>query len=309
MHDFSGSEVPFSDNGTTAAEAAEGSVEDNACLLPLARSASSFVDSMTFTLLQRNCGCDECCRGGVSITEPLQVPETFRSALTEYKRRKLTEMPIRRSQLRTLIGRNCGNDGVAVWHWIIPPHAEPLVEFGNSLIHRLVWIQRLHRRSIVKHIGVGIFGSLAEEQGRKELDWVEDDVILIPSEGRKSTGYIVDDLDGHTSTRGDGDNEPDANEVVGPAGFYIAKVQLESVTDRFETHGRDEDTRRMNENGRDDIHGSSSSPFDTIRRICIRSLRASRNISGPSDERNSFKIDGADKELFRQVVLSLINKT
>jgi hypothetical protein len=280
-------DTPPAEDGAAAVKAAgNGTKMDDAPIRSLEGSDSHFVDLMTFTSVKPTCDCDECCIVSVrSSAHPSQVPETFYSVLKGYKRRKLAEMPLRRSQVRTLLGRS-GSDSVAVWQWIMPLSAEPLVEFGNPLIHRIIWIQRLHRRLILKHIGTGILGSREEEQGRKQLDWIEDDIILVSGEGTRSTGYVVENV-------GD-EYRPDADEVVGPAVLYVAKVQLqtESIANRVES--QDDAGAR-----------SAQAPFDVIRSVCIRSILSRSDIE---DEQNAFKIDDTNKQLFRQIILNLVNE-
>jgi hypothetical protein len=289
---------PSVDHGASVTEAVgDSSMEDETLIAPFESSSSRFVDLMTFTSVKPNCDCDQCCIGSARNTQPSQIPDSFRSALREYKRQKLTQMPLRRSQLRTLLGRSFGCDPVAVWQWTMPPHADPLVEFGNHLIHRIIWIQRLHCRLILKHVGTGILGSREEEEGRKQLDWVEDDFILVSSEGTKSIGYIVENV-GDSSNAIDCDKSaPDVDEIVGPAVLYVAKVQLrapvESIIDHVES--RDEEPA-----------SSTAPPFEVIRNVCVRSLHSRSDFVG---EQNSFKIDCTNKELVRQAILSLVNKS
>ena len=293
--------VLSADNDATDVEVpSESCFEDKSFSTQMERSSSEFVETMTFTSVQPSCDCDECCRIDVRSTKLSQLPKYFRSALKEYKRQKLTEMPMKRSQLRELLGRSIGTENVAVWQWTMPPSAEPLVEFVNPLIHRLVWIQRLNRRSILKHVGSGILGSLAEEKERKQLNWFEDDVILVSSDELKSIGYIVENVVFSSSTSKCDDNKLDATEIVGPCVMFVAKVYLEQVTDW---------DKFVDENWSDGDNNSSTSPFERIRRLAIRSIRSRNAIAQAGYSQIGTKIDNTDKELFRQIILGMVSKT
>lgn len=178
----------------------------------------SFLSSMTFATHDFradsiSCDCDEC---GVNI----HIPPPILAALRERKRQKLEHGPIKRTQVRNLIER--GPDGVALWSWILPQDAEPLVEFGSS--HRIVWVQRLPQSSTMRSIGKGIIGSSDEEKSRKGMDWEEGGVYLIPSNGGKAVGWI------HLTDSSKGDDDDSSKKKnVGHAELRIAKVPLERL--------------------------------------------------------------------------------
>lgn len=159
------------------------------------------------------CDCDEC---GFSV----HVPPTILAALRERKRQKLEHGPLKRTQVRSLIQR--GPDSVALWHWVLPQDAEPLVEFGSS--HRIVWVKRLPKSSILRSIGKGIIGSSDEEKSRSDLGWQEGCIYLVPSNGGKAVGWIHHGA----STRGDGEG---AFKSDGHAELQIAKVPSDRLKD------------------------------------------------------------------------------
>lgn len=185
------------------------------------------------------CDCDEC---GVGL------PLSFLSSLRERKRQKLQHGPMKRTQSRELIQRVSygGNpNGVSVWKWILPLGAEPLIEFGSSA--RIVWVQRLPSQSQIRSIGQGIIGSSDEEQTRKDLDWKEGGVYLVPSNGGKATGLIHADCDSRptssehapekTSPSTEDNGEPGGHVII-----WIAKIPQAVAKDvRFaDDAGKDE---------------------------------------------------------------------
>lgn len=238
----------------------------------------SFLESMTFAASNSvllNCDCDEC--GAVS-----SVPESIRAAVHEHKRVKRETGPIKRTQVRRLIQRR---DGVAVWEWTLPPAAEPLLEFGNASVYRIIWLQRL-RGCILKSIGAGIIGSRSEEKGRKILDWLEGDVFLVPSNEGKAIGWITEAM-----------NTNDAHgkgiAPTGPAVLYVAKVPVVNL-DEEESHREDADEDH-----------SRRQCFQTIQSICARSVQA-RDISHGNLPSSSFKLENTDAELFRRTVSTFL---
>jgi len=213
------------------------------------KQSSSFVASMTFASAGRdllpNCDCDECGTGGSF------VPETIRAAIREHKRQKLlassspsssqgainnsSSSGLRRTQNRALV-RRCSATAVAVWEWTLPLSAEPLLEFGNASVDRLLWVKRLPQRvststttssiatSIaIQSIGTGIVGSSHEEKARLTLDWKEGDVLLVPSNQGKAVGWVVKEIEMEIRNT-TGSTETATTAYGGPAVFIIVKV-------------------------------------------------------------------------------------
>ena len=148
---------------------------------PAAQAASSaFVSTMTFSLgVQRDCECDEC---GLCIRE--YVPKEISDAVRERKRLKLV-LDLPRRQERVLVARD---GGISIWRLIMPPGADPLVEYGNS--HRIVLVDKIEDTSFVWSIGKGILGSSDEERCRIKMPWREGRAYLIPCNGGKALGWI-----------------------------------------------------------------------------------------------------------------------
>jgi len=186
-----------------------------------------FLESMTFASAKhtRFCDCDEC--------DLIEIPAPIREAM----QRKRQEMPLRRTQERSLVRRE---QGITVWELTMPVDAEPLVEFGSS--HRLVWLKRLVGDGKIQSIGTGIIGSSDEEKSRKDLDWNEGSFYLVPSNGGKAIGWI------HTtnkaSSASSNDNEKNDNEggderPTGPAVFQIVKIPADKL---LSTDGNEPET-------------------------------------------------------------------
>ena len=169
--------------------------------------------SHDFRSTSGSCDCDEC---GVNV----HIPPPILAALRERKRQKLEQGPIKRTQVRSLVKR--GPDNVALWQWVLPQGAEPLVEFGSS--HRIIWVHRLPGRNILRSVGKGIIGSSDEQKSRTYLDWHEDGVYLLPSSGGKAVGWTHQF---HSSP----DGEESIAKSDGRAELHIAKVPSDRLKD------------------------------------------------------------------------------
>lgn len=159
----------------------------------------SFLQSMTFSRADEfldACDCDEC----------ENVPPSIRNAIHERKRLRIEAGPIKRTQQRTLVGR----DGqISLWCMNMPKNAEPLVEFGSS--HRIVWVKKLEtiNGNTLKWIGKGIIGSSDEEKSRKKMtEWTEGNVFLVPSNGGKAVGWIYTNDDSNSTKTDTNDDHP-----------------------------------------------------------------------------------------------------
>jgi hypothetical protein len=180
---------------------------------------------------QRNCDCDEC---GLMLNT---LPATIREAVHEYKRQKLETGPLKRTQDRSLIRRSPSDSKFAVWQWTLPLNAEPLLEFGNPTIQRLVWIKRLPSSSVLRSIGTGIVGSSYEEKGRVTLDWKEGDVLLVPASGEKALGWIH-------NRAGSVTEEPQGHAVL-----FVVKVPVQREEDTGHVEGRNASKDEKNNDG------------------------------------------------------------
>ena len=192
--------------------------------------SDTFLESMTFSnagAFDRDCDCDEC------------GPVPF--AIQKWKRQRLLNRPIKRTQKRSLINRYTVNGSLmmSVYSISMPKNAEPLIEFGNS--HRIVWIRRLvhhgntfssnNRNNILQWIGKGIIGSSDEEKGRNSLyDLTEDCIFFVPSNGGKAIGWI------HTTAA---INESTFNQEAdgGYAVLYVVKIPPDVLNE--EKQGKD----------------------------------------------------------------------
>ena len=162
---------------------------------------------MTFTHAKsRDCDCDEC---GVALPAPIMA------AIRERKRQRREDLPLRRTQDRTLVVRK---EGITLWRVTMPVDAEPLVEFGSS--HRLLWIKRLSNSCILRSIGKGIIGSSDEEKSRKVMNWAEGNMYLIKSNGGKAVGWT-------NNVRND---DPSTTEDKGHAILEVVKIPLNLPT-------------------------------------------------------------------------------
>lgn len=218
-------------------------------------STNTFLASLTFTNGQnlRKCDCDEC---GISV-----VPVAIAQAVTRYKRQKLESGPLKRTQHRSLIQRH---GTISVYEWLIPVHAEPLIEFGNS--HRLVWVKRLPKYSQIQSIGMGIIGSSTEEKGRLNEDWEEGSIYLVPSNGGKAVGWVHVDLQaGDNRLISDTETALRETNDVGPVLLRIAKVPTAAI-DASHVEGNEE------------AHWS-----EKIRRICCHTVSNSSGVLSVKD--------------------------
>jgi hypothetical protein len=124
------------------------------------------------------------------------VPPTIQDAIDAYKRQKVMTEPIKRRQVRTLIHRD-NKSTIAFWEWILPVGGEPLVEFSNPNLCRIVWVRKLSMK--LQTIGNGIIGSSKEERTRRTLhDIKEDDVILLGSHA--TTPILANSKDSNDTT-------------------------------------------------------------------------------------------------------------
>ena len=172
--------------------------------------SDSFLSSMTFASQAhtRQCDCDEC--GGL-----VEIPAPIMAAM----QRKRQKMTLRRTQERSLVYRE---EGIAVWELVMPVDAEPLVEFGSS--HRLVWLQSMNSENQLRSIGTGIIGSSDEEKSRKDLDWKEGGMYLVPSNGGKAMGWV------HAQkTKESSDESKDEDKPSGHAVMQVVKVPADNL--------------------------------------------------------------------------------
>lgn len=121
----------------------------------------------------------------------------------------------------------------------MPVDAEPLVEFGSS--HRLVWMQRMVGGSKLQSIGTGIIGSSAEEKSRRDLDWSEGSMYLVPSNGGKAMGWI------HTKDKeSSSSSENDEDKPSGHTIMQIVKVPADKLlsTDGDDSENEEDDEQK-----------------------------------------------------------------
>lgn len=276
---------------------------DEACILTDQQDfnkTSNFLESMTFTSMTAECNCDECCNASVSRKRGnAPIPQSILNAIQSYKRTKLGEVLVKRSQVRTLIGRSTLLKNLAVWELTMPSLAEPLIEHGNPLVYRIIWINRLHKSLIVKQVGCGIIGSNTEEESRQKLDWVENDIIVASNNNRKAIGYVVEPapLDVVTNNSEDKSSSALHSDL---AVLYIAKIPSDLLVDDDECHCRnDEDLSTSIGNN------NVSMPYEMIRRICRRAIQSlnNDNVSG-----SSIRLDQQDQILFRKSIAMMLNK-
>ena len=244
------SDPPSSNNGTNQASSGHRLDQD------------AFLSSFTFASgdFGRQCDCDDC---GA-------IPEAVMAKIREHKRKRIIDIPLKRTQARELVLRD---DGVAIWTLTMPRNAEPLVEFGNS--HRFLWIKRLPHGSILKSIGTGIVGSADEEKSRAVLDWKEGNVYFIPSNGGKACGWVHSTKP--TASEGVDASESSNQEPSGHAIVYIVKVPAAKLGAKMET-----DTETMTED-----QTQNTNFRNNVLELCRRGLEdkgePSTQLLGPDD--------------------------
>lgn len=164
-----------------------------------------FLQAMTFTQGRRflpSCDCDEC-----GVQKQNVIPAPIRSAVAYHNRKRR----LKRTQLRELVYR--GKD-VVLWKWTMPCASEPLIEYGNPNMHRLIWVHRLSSNMVLKSIGSGVIGSAAEEKTRETMPWVQGGVIHLKCQAAKAVGWIA------------ANNKADESQDVSPIVLCIAKVAI-----------------------------------------------------------------------------------
>jgi hypothetical protein len=218
------------------------------------------------------CDCDEC---GIS-----EIPLTIQRAIGEHKRRKRATGPLTRTQHRKLVKRATLSNNLSVWHWTLPFHAEPLLEFGNS--HRLVWIQRLPGRLYT--IGDGIVGSEAEEAMRQALPWEEGEAYFVPSKGGKAVGWV------HYPPTTD-EKDARGKALTGPAEVWIAKLPSNSLESYRQQRPEETDSGNQTERIQNDWSTS-------LLRLTDQYVRQPLP---PLDSR-FIALSRADKELLQKVI-------
>jgi hypothetical protein len=223
---------------------------------PSAEAMDPFLKTMTFAQAFRcipSCDCDECGVGGSRS----DVPEPIRRAVRQHNRwRKL-----KRSQLRELVHRG---RHVVLWRWTLPMNAEPLIEYGNPNVHRLIWVKRLaasgtNSTSTLKCIGSGVVGSASEEQSRISVPWTQGSVVHVKSHARKAVGWVSsspactndaspDDASTAVVATKDGSSDRGTDAVAtnaNPIVLYIAKVSISEGSTDEDTDERLETIRKL----------------------------------------------------------------
>ena len=276
------------------------SYRDEACntiIMHDTKENLKFLKSMTFTSVTAKCDCDECCDVDGIKKGNSPLPQAIDAAIQSYKRTKRAEVLVKRSQVRTLIGRSTVLKDLAVWDLTMPSLAEPLIEFGNPLVYRIIWISRLHKSLLVKRIGCGIIGSNAEEQGREELDWIENDVVVVSSKDQKAIGYVVEPAQLDDAII---DTEAKSNSATlpGPAVFYIAKIPSNLFINDNNNHVEDEALLS-------DAGNNFSSSFEIIRRICSIAVQSLNN---DKISANSIRLGQQDQILFRKSIAAILKR-
>jgi len=153
---------------------------------------NDFVASMTFASRKQynDCDCDDC---GLKL--PLSIQEAVKRARTNIASlnpsTSLSSLSsfanIIAKQTRSLIANTSSGD-IFVWKVVMPPGAEPLIEYGSS--DRIIFVYKLPKHANILSIGKGIFGSREEEQHRHQMHWSKGDAYFVPSNGGRAIGWI-----------------------------------------------------------------------------------------------------------------------
>lgn len=251
--------------------------------------------------------CDECnwngttsSSGGGGALYPSNIPESIRVAINEYQR----TIPIRRYQHRTMLQRcaciavNCSCNNMTVWQLVLPVQAaEPLIEFGNASIYRIVWVQRLRRDKQIRTIGTGIVGSRNEENSRVSLSWNHDDVRLLSSNDGNAVGWVVDETNNNKTN-----NHTNSIES-GPTIFIIVKIP-KAIWNR--TIDTDKLCGSTNQEEASSQLSSCPEWSRTIASICIGALQGQKKIdvstNNAIDGCDGIQLSNDDADLFRETV-------
>lgn len=230
---------------------------------------SSFLASMTFasgTVQRTRCDCDECGRRSM-------IPMTIRNAIQEYHAQK--RHPMKRTQSRRLIQRQ---QAAVLWEWILPLHSEPLLEFGNPKMCRIIWVRKLRPGHCLKHIGTGIVGSASEENGRIDLNWKEKEVYLLFGTENKAMGWIVECLNETKDT------------LQSPAELVIAKIPLADSETSPQERGKGQDPAKVG-----------------LDAVCRRILGSRLSTLPTTDKANlpTIKVNENDASVFREAAMDL----
>jgi hypothetical protein len=258
--------------------------------------ASAFVESMTFAKRMRRpaggagCECDECGFTNSATLPSLIIPPPIRLAIQQHKRIKRETQGLTRTQVRTLVRRwnhataKCTADSintatesctVALWQWFLPcGAAEPLTEFGNADVYRLIWVSQLPKNVQLSHIGpTGIVGSQAEEQGRVVLHWRQGSVYLVPSVPGRAVGWVATPIQSESAsqkamTEPPWQSPPSQQQQLvdgvggsgsgGPVVLYIAKIAVQQ-------QDKDESVTKV-----DEATNNDDSSLALIRSIFVR---------------------------------------
>ena len=271
-----------------------------------APSVNDFVSSMSFAQLQRGggnnansnrmtmaCDCDEC--GNINV-----IPVTIQEAIDRYKRQK---RPLQRTQDRRLVKRAVvevdtkvksetttttttttpatpNYSTMAVWNWVLPSHAEPLLEFGSS--HRFVWVKRLSGGSgTLYSIGPGIVGSADETSQRQALPWCAGQVYFVPSRSGKAVGWV---------------HQPGDNGAGGPAELVIGKIPADCCC-----RGQDDEDDSESGTANKDNKCSVIYDQDWSKRLLRLAQKYGKQASAAGDG-GFVTVSGEDGEIFRSCV-------
>ena len=261
-------------------------------------SHQKLLESMTFTSVTAKCDCDECCNDGGPKRKRSQIPHAIDVAIQSYKRQQRAEVLVKRTQARALISRSALLKDLAVWELTMPSLAEPLIEYGNPLVYRIIWIRRLHKSLALMQIGCGIVGSKTEEQGRRRLDWTENDVVVVSCKDQKAIGYIVEPV----HERFESSNTRNCETPPGPAVLYVAKIPSELCTDDDDYVCIDNDIAG-NETSLIPNSGTSLESLEIIRRICSRVVKSQKKnqVGG-----NSVGLSSSEQRMFRESITALL---